>query len=110
MPNVFRKRMLVINKKTEGAKTNGEINRIKICAKCLKRAKKFSFIKAADKAVLSNKVIRVVDWEKSSKLPPDGEAGKAQSSKVEEKKKEKVERIEKKKPEVSIEELVGKKK
>ncbi len=67
MPNVFRKRMLIASQKPKVKSQklngeNGEIRRIKICAKCLKRAKKFGKIAAREGAVLEGMLIKVVDW------------------------------------------------
>ena len=107
-PNVYRKRM----------KVDGEIKRVKICSKCLKRAKNFGKVKAKKETVLAGAVISVVDW---AKWAEEKKKMKKKVGKVEAKKKKAVDKKEKgaektekkakkKKAEVSIEDIVGKKK
>jgi len=102
-PNVYRKRMQV----------DGEIKRIKICSKCLKRAKNFGRVKAKKETILAGSVISAVDWVKRAeeKKKMKKKAGKVEAKKkkaVDDKKAEK--KVKKKKVEVSIEDIVGKKK
>lgn len=110
MPNVFGKRMLLSPAAGSRFKARGSrdstdvesIKRVKICAKCLKRAKKFGFVKARETAVLGGMLVQVVDWAELARK-------KIEVEKVKEKAQEVKEENKKKKAEVSVEELVGKK-
>lgn len=114
MPNVFGKRMYVVSSshsssatrsrlKAQGSRQdNGEIKRVKICAKCLKRAKRFGYIAARETAILGGMLVKVVDWQKLADAK-----SKVQGSRLKEKEEEK-KKVEEKK-EISVEELVGKK-
>jgi hypothetical protein len=112
-----------VKSKNREINTNGsisDIQRIKICSKCLKRAKKFGEVKATEDSILKNSRITVVDWrklaeEKASKAERTqiGKKLKAQSSKLKTAiKKLKVGKgkKEEKKKEISVEELVGRNK
>lgn len=96
-PNVFRKRVRV----------NGEIKRVKICAKCIKRAKKFGEVKGKDDAVLGNVIVRLVDWQEMVKVK---EVVKKEEKEKVEKREKKEKKVEEKKEVVSVEELVGRNK
>ena len=83
-----------------------EIERVKICSKCLKRAKKYGTVKADDGAILSRSIVKVVDWAGRAKAKREKLKVKSETKKLEVEDEKEV----KKKAEVSIEELVGSKK
>ena len=102
LPNIFGKRMRVVPKQQRGLNGEGKIQRVKICAKCLKRAKKFGFVEAEESAKLSGFVVQVVNWQELVRQREQVGLEEEAKAKAKESKPKEAEK------EISVAELVGK--